>query len=152
MRLGMDLPDPDSLNLNANLGTGYIHFIVALEMIFGSNNDILLKRIATLETIYLNDEYKKNYDLIKSLINNRNNYIHKGLKINEVDYKKLELICRTILMWILNLNKYYSDFDIDKLCKKIDAVNALIVSDQQIPNNLIDELFIKNMTVEESLY
>ena len=31
------------LNLNANLGTGYIHFIVALEMIFGSNNDILLK-------------------------------------------------------------------------------------------------------------
>jgi len=152
MRLGMDLPDPESLKLNANLGSGYIHFIVALEMVFGSNNEQVIKRIATLETIYMKNEYKKNYDLIKLLINNRNSYIHKGFKINETDYKKLELICRTILMWILNLNKHYSDFDIDKICKKIDAVNALIISDQEIPKNLIEELFINNMSVEENFY
>ena len=55
-------------------------------------------------------------------------------------------------MWILNLNKHYSDFDIDKICKKIDAVNALIISDQEIPKNLIEELFINNMSVEENFY
>jgi hypothetical protein len=146
MRIGMEAPKTNKLN--PQLGSGYIHFLVSLELIFGNFYDLLIERLATLETLSKKDNYADNYKKVKHLIGKRGLYIHKGEEIHSKDFIELELICRSVLIWLVNLNKYNDTFEIKEICKKIDAINALIKTKTPIHDTLINDLCI-NFSVKE---
>ena len=123
------------------LGPGYIHYILSLELIFGNDHNKLIKRVALVYILMRNKDYKEYSKFISKLLKKRSEYIHNGIEIQRDDFVQLEIISRSILLWLINANKINENFNINELCKKIDAACALLESDSKIPSKLIEDLY-----------
>jgi len=138
--LGLAIPSNNKY-ITQDLGSAYMHFIIAFEILFESNQVKLSERLAVIVSFNKRKMYEENLKLISNLLEQRNEYIHSGVNIEIKDYEDLATITKTILFWILNLNKKNELFDIKEINTKLDAISAIYQTKNNPPEALIEPLY-----------
>jgi hypothetical protein len=142
-------------HLNSHIEEALLHYITALELIFGVRETIqksVAERVAILTFRHFGYSFDQQRRWIEKIYHLRSRYVHEGTKLNHEqdidDVRHLYALCQEVFRCLLRLQAARSDISqrqknaLDEWVNLLDFLAKGLIAERQIDESQLKEAFI----------